>query len=79
MEVIFSLGTINKLSRIAPIILRFSDYWPLTGHCAYPGDCNKWKKICRMSKSFNLSVNWIGSDKKIMGKKKEFLVILISL
>ena len=42
----FSLGTINKLSRIAPIILRFSDYWPLTGHCAYPGDCNKWKKIC---------------------------------
>ena len=42
----FSLGTINKLSRIAPIILRFSDYWPLTGHCAYPGDCNEWKKIC---------------------------------
>ena len=42
----FSLGTIRKLSRIAPIILRFSDYWPLTGHCAYPGDCNKWKKIC---------------------------------
>lgn len=43
----FSLGTIKKLSKIAPIILRFSDYWPLTGHCAYPGDCNKWKKICK--------------------------------
>lgn len=42
----FSLGTIEKLSRIAPIILRFSDYWPLTGHCAFPGDCEKWKKIC---------------------------------
>ena len=42
----FSLGTIKKLSKIAPIILRFSDYWPLTGHCAYPGDCSKWKKIC---------------------------------
>ena len=32
-----------------------------------------------MSKSFNLSVNWIGSDKKIWEKKKNFSNIDITL
>lgn len=30
----FQFSTLSKLSKISPLIWRFSDYWPLTGHCA---------------------------------------------
>ncbi len=67
----FSLGTIEKLSRIAPIILRFSDYWPLTGHCAYPDDCDKWKKICEECPDLSTYPS-VGLDqtKRLWQKKK---------
>jgi glycosyltransferase involved in cell wall biosynthesis len=29
-----------------PVVWRLSDLWPLTGHCAYPGDCGRWQTGC---------------------------------
>lgn len=29
-----------------PLVWRLSDLWPLTGHCAYPGDCERWRNGC---------------------------------
>lgn len=29
-----------------PVVWRLSDLWPLTGHCAYPGDCQRWQTGC---------------------------------
>ncbi len=43
----FQLSLLKKLDNIAPLVWRLSDYWPMTGHCAYPGDCQKWKTICK--------------------------------
>ncbi|MBL00863.1 MAG: hypothetical protein CMI34_05600 [Opitutales bacterium] len=42
----FQFSTLSKLSKISPLIWRFSDYWPLTGHCAYPKECQKWENGC---------------------------------
>ncbi|KPK53080.1 MAG: hypothetical protein AMS22_07975 [Thiotrichales bacterium SG8_50] len=35
-----------RLSRRAPIVWRLSDMWPLTGHCAYSGVCERWRTGC---------------------------------
>ncbi|MDZ4253698.1 MAG: glycosyltransferase family 4 protein [Sulfuritalea sp.] len=42
----FALDTLARLGRRAPIVWRLSDLWPLTGHCAYPGDCVRWMDGC---------------------------------
>lgn len=34
------------LGRDVPIVWRLSDLWPITGHCAFPGDCNRWMTGC---------------------------------
>ena len=42
----FAQSLINKLTRIAPVVWRLSDLWPMTGHCAYPGACERWRSGC---------------------------------
>lgn len=42
----FSHTALPLLSRYKPIVWRLSDMWPVTGHCGYSYDCEKWKKIC---------------------------------
>ena len=41
-----SLRFLEILGKKAPIVWRLSDLWPVTGHCAYPGDCEKWMAGC---------------------------------
>jgi glycosyltransferase involved in cell wall biosynthesis len=38
--------SIRMLRRLAPIVWRLSDQWPMTGHCAYSGDCERWREGC---------------------------------
>jgi glycosyltransferase involved in cell wall biosynthesis len=38
--------SLAKLFSIKPIVWRLSDLWPLTGHCAYPGNCERWLSGC---------------------------------
>jgi len=41
-----SPAALPRLSRQAPLVWRLSDIWPATGHCAYSGDCERWREGC---------------------------------
>jgi len=42
----FPLGNLAALGAKAPLVWRLSDMWPLTGHCAYSGRCERWRRGC---------------------------------
>ena len=42
----FETGMLPALSARAPIVWRLSDMWPMTGHCAYSGACERWRTGC---------------------------------
>ena len=42
----FAQSLVARLSARAPIVWRLSDLWPMTGHCAYPGPCKRWRTGC---------------------------------
>ena len=42
----FSYTMLPRLSRRRPVVWRLSDMWPMTGHCAYSFDCERWKTGC---------------------------------
>ena len=42
----FSFTALSKISKYKTIIWRLSDMWPVTGHCAYSYDCEKWRIGC---------------------------------
>ena len=42
----FSQPLLPMLGRDRPVVWRLSDLWPITGHCAYPGDCERWRTGC---------------------------------
>ncbi len=42
----FNPRVLPRLARRAPVVWRLSDMWPMTGHCAYSGDCGKWRTGC---------------------------------
>ena len=42
----FQTNLLPKLAKIAPIVWTFHDMFPITGHCAYSFECEKWKSGC---------------------------------
>lgn len=42
----FDLGALTWLGRRVPTVLTLHDMWLLTGHCAYPLDCDRWSTGC---------------------------------
>ena len=42
----FSHSVLGVASRRKPFVWRLSDMWPLTGHCCYSYDCERWKTGC---------------------------------
>jgi len=42
----FDLRRLPELSAGQPTILTMHDPWPLTGHCAHPIDCPRWRVGC---------------------------------
>lgn len=42
----FPIRLLPEMSRHAPLVWRLSDMWPMTGHCVYSGDCERWKTGC---------------------------------
>ncbi len=42
----FSHTVLPLISRRRPVVWRLSDMWPMTGHCAYSFDCERWKTGC---------------------------------
>jgi glycosyltransferase involved in cell wall biosynthesis len=42
----FPIRLLPAMSKRAPLVWRLSDMWPMTGHCVYSGDCERWKIGC---------------------------------
>lgn len=42
----FTPWILPLLARRAPLVWRLSDMWPMTGHCAYAGACERWQIGC---------------------------------
>lgn len=42
----FPLRQLADLGKRTPLVWRLSDMWPLTGHCAYAGPCERWRAGC---------------------------------
>ncbi len=42
----FDLRALTDLSVRVPVVTVLHDYWMLTGHCAYPFDCERWRSGC---------------------------------
>jgi glycosyltransferase involved in cell wall biosynthesis len=42
----FSHTALVQIARRKRVIWRLSDMWPVTGHCAYSFDCERWKSGC---------------------------------
>ena len=42
----FQTDLLPKLAKIAPVVWTFHDMFPITGHCAYSFECEKWKTGC---------------------------------
>jgi glycosyltransferase involved in cell wall biosynthesis len=49
----FATSTLYSLSQVAPIVWRLSDLWPITGHCAFPMDCDKYNSGCNICPSLS--------------------------
>ena len=42
----FDVRALPQLSAMGPTLLTLHDAWLLTGHCAYPLDCERWRTGC---------------------------------
>lgn len=42
----FSILAFPQLTNFKPSVWTMHDFWPMTGHCVYPFDCNKWESGC---------------------------------
>lgn len=42
----FNLWCLPQLSKQKPVVWRLPDLWAVTGHCAYPYECQRWKTGC---------------------------------
>lgn len=50
----FDLRFLAHLSRQIPMILNLRDMWLLTGHCAHPNGCQRWKIGCGTCPDLNI-------------------------
>jgi len=78
----FSHSVLGDISRFRPVVWRLSDMWPMTGHCAYAYDCERWKSGCVKcpataeypALSFDVSAFLWNIKKKIYARSNVFLV-----
>jgi glycosyltransferase involved in cell wall biosynthesis len=78
----FPIPLLPYLSRLAPLIWRLSDMWPMTGHCVYPGPCERWKTGCgacpAMREHVELGVDtsaWLWRQKRSLYSKCDITVV----
>ena len=50
----FDLRKLPWISKNIPTVLRLSDMWSFTGHCAYSKSCNRWHNGCGDCPDLNL-------------------------
>ena len=42
----FDLGALLQVGEKVPTVQTLHDCWQFTGHCAHPGNCERWKSGC---------------------------------
>jgi glycosyltransferase involved in cell wall biosynthesis len=42
----FAFPLVARISRAKPVVWRLSDQWPMTGHCGYSHECERWRVGC---------------------------------
>lgn len=42
----FSYPAMRLLARSKPVVLTLHDMWPMTGHCSFSLDCERWRSGC---------------------------------
>jgi len=68
----FNLKAIEKISKEKPVVWTMHDLWAITGHCAHPFDCQKWKSGCKSCPYLNTypAIKWDNTE-YLWNKKKE--------
>ncbi len=81
----FSLMAFPKLTHKKPSVWTVHDFWPVTGHCVYPFDCQKWKTGCGecpyLKTNFSMRTDRTHSMwklKKSIYKKSQFDIVVAS-
>lgn len=69
----FSHAVLPAISREKTIVWRLSDMWPMTGHCAYPGNCEKWKTGCHQCPDLNSYPRLKRDTASLLWRRKEQL------
>lgn len=66
----FDLRALRNLSMQAPCVLILRDCWLLTGHCAYPKGCTRWKTGCGLCPDLSIYPA-IGRDATALNWKRK--------
>ena len=66
----FDLAALPKLSPHAPTILMLHDCWLLTGHCAHPFSCERWRTGCGQCPDLSISPPILRDDTRYNWKRK---------
>lgn len=69
----FSILALPFLSRKKPSVWTIHDFWPFTGHCVYPFDCEKWMTGCHGCPYLNTSFPLKKDHAWLLWKIKKFL------
>lgn len=67
----FAYHQLHKLAKKSIVVWRLSDIWPMTGHCAYSYDCDKWISGCKKCNHL-LFYPWVGRDHCAYTWKKKY-------
>ena len=66
----FNLKAIEKISQEKPVVWTLHDLWAITGHCAHPFDCEKWKTECQNCPYLNTYPAVLWDNTKYLWNKK---------
>lgn len=67
----FSLLSLPKLTHLKPSVWTIHDFWPMTGHCVYPFDCDRWKTGCGECPYLETNFSMRRDNTHLMWKFKE--------
>ncbi len=78
----FSYRALPRLAAQKPVVWRLSDIWPMTGHCTYSYDCERWMTGCgscpRLSDYPGLrrdKTAWAWKSKKRVYSKSDITIV----
>jgi glycosyltransferase involved in cell wall biosynthesis len=78
----FSILLLKNICKIKPVVWTWHDMWPITGHCIYSFDCDRWKIGCGKCPDLNSYISLkidttatLHKIKKSIYSKSKFTVI----